>query len=288
MSTLSPVGGQFEHIEKEFTSEPIGRPMLVALLFHGLLAAGAFGFALIAGFFPHNVWGGANDGGAIAVQLVSSAVPLPQDKPPSENVLATETPSEAPSTPAPSTKATVDESAIAIASKTSPLKKPSDKHQEAVKNMKPPVIPPPVVSRNPSHVQPNPKLDNKAQFGEQASTNMQRAMQSATTSANGQVAVSSGSKGFNYPYYIEGIQRKFNQSSYRGEVDPRTPTGSRAYIFFTIRRDGAPTDIRMDRSSGSPTLDRACLRAAQRVDTYGPLPSPPSEGNPSVSYYCEY
>jgi periplasmic protein TonB len=288
MSSLLPASGQIDRIQPAFLREPIGKPMLAAVLFHALLAAGALGFALIAGLFPHNTWGGANDGGAIAVQLVSSAVPLPQDKPPNDNVLATETPSEAPAAPAPKAKTAVDESAIPIPTKVTPMKKPADKKREESKAAKPPVIPPPVTARNAPHTQPNPKLDNRAQFGEQASANVPRAMQTATTSANGQVAVSSGSKGFNYPFYIEGIQRKFAQSSYRGEVDPRTPAGSRAYIFFTIRRDGSPSDIHMDRSSGSPTLDRACLRAAQRVDTYGPLPSPPSEGNPSVSYYCEY
>lgn len=288
MSTLAPAGGQFDRVEREFLREPIGKPMVAAILFHGLIFGGALGFALLASLFPHNTWGGANDGGAIAVQLVSSAVPLPQDKPPNDNVLATETPSEAPPPPAPKAKAAVDESAIPIPLKVTPPKKQPDKKQSASQQIQPKVPPPPTVARNTSHAPPNPKLDNRAQFGEQASANMQRAVQSATTSANGQVAVSSGSKGFNYPFYIEGIQRKFAQSSYRGEVDPRTPAGSRAYILFTIRRDGSPTDIRMDKSSGSPTLDRACLRAAQRVDTYGPLPSPPSEGNPSVSYYCEY
>jgi len=280
--------GSMEPLEGEFAPEPIGRPMLWAVLFHLLLAGSGFIFALLSGFLPHNLWGGANEGGAIAVQLVSSAVPLPQDRPPNQNVLATEKPSEAPAAPAPKAKATEDEKAIAIPNKVTPTKKQAEKHQEAVVPPKP-VKPQPMqqVARN-VVPQPIPKPQNHAQYGEQAASNQQRALQTATTSANGQVAVSSGAKGFNYPWYIAGIQRKFGQSSYRGEVDPRTPAGSRAYILFTIRRDGSPTDIKMDRSSGSPTLDRACMRAAQRVDTYGPLPSPPSDGNAMVSYYCEY
>lgn len=286
MSSLAPASGELQRVDREYLREPIGKPMLWAVFFHVLLFAGAAGFALIAGLLPHNQWGGANDGGAIAVQLVSSAIPLPQDKPPNDNVLATETPSEAPAPPAPKAKAAVDESAIAIPTKMTPIK-PASKKQEESKALKP-AIQPPITSRNLSHAPPNPKLDNRAQYGEQASANQQRAMQTATTSANGQVAVNSGSRGFNFPWYIEGIQRKFAQSTYRGEVDPRTPAGTRAYIFFTIRRDGSPTDIRLDKSSGSPTLDRACLRAAQRVDTYGPLPSPPQDGNAVVSYYCEY
>jgi protein TonB len=288
MSSLLPASGQFEHVEREFAREPLGRPMLAALLFHALLIGGAAGFALLSGLFPHNTWGGANDGGAIAVQLVSNAIPLPADHPPNENVLATEKPSEAPAPPAPKAKAAVDESAIPIPTKMEPLKKPVDKKQEAVKATKPPLIPPPIASKASPHTQPNPKLDNRAQYGEQSSSQMQRSAQPTTTSANGQVTVTAGSRGFSYPYYVEGIQRKMQQNTNRNEVDSRTPRGAQANILFTIHRDGTPADARLDKSSGSPTLDQACLRAARRVDTFGPLPSPPGDGNLSVSYYCEY
>jgi periplasmic protein TonB len=269
-----------------FKREPLSKPMIAAVLFHLALIAGGIGFALMAGLFPHNSWGGANDGGAIAVQLVSNALPLPADRPPNDNVLATEKPSEAPAQPAPKAKATVDETAIPIPSKIEAPKKQADKHQQASTQPKPVI--PPTVARNSPHTQPDPKLDNRAQFGEQASSSMARTTQPTTTSANGQVAVTAGTRGFNYPYYVETIQRKMGNNLYRGEVDQRTPGGSRAYIIFTVRRDGSPTDARLDKSSGSSTLDQACVRAAKRVDTFGPLPSPPGDGNLSVSYYCDY
>jgi protein TonB len=284
MSSLIPAGAQLDEIEREFGSEPIGKHMLWAVGFHVLLAGGAAAFALLSGLFPHNSWGGANDG-AISVQLVSSALPLPADRKPNDNVLATETPSEAPAPPAPKAKAAVDESAIPIPTKMTELKKQVQKKQEMSKAAKP-VIPPPIAKTSP-RVQPNPKPDTRAQYGEQASTQMARAIQPTTTSANGQVAVTAGSRGFNYPYYVEGIQRKVLQNLDRNQVDARTPKGARAYIVFTVRRDGTPTTIKMDKSSGSPTLDQACLRAAGRVDTFGPLPSPPGDGSLSVSYYCE-
>ena len=43
----------------------------------------------------------------------------------------------------------------------------------------------------------------------------------------------------------------------------------RAYISFMIARDGSVSQVTLDRSSGSPTWDTACVRAAQRVDTFG-------------------
>ena len=279
-----PAGGQLDEIEREFAQEPIGKHMLWAVGFHVLLVGAGAAFALLNGLFPHNSWGGANDG-AIAVQLVSNALPLPADHKPNDNVLATETPSEAPAPPAPKAKAAVDESAIPIATKMQELKKPAEKRQEASKAK--PVVPPPIAKPSP-RVQPNLKPDNRAQYGEQASSSMPRAMQPSATSANGQVAVTAGSRGFNYPFYVEAIQRKMQLNMNRNEVDGRTPKGTRSYILFTVRRDGSPTGVKMDKSSGSPTLDQACLRAAARVDTFGPLPSPPSDGALSVSYYCEY
>jgi len=278
---------RWDRIDTELAPEPLGRSFVGALIFHGLLVAGIFGYALIAGLLPHNTWGGANDGGAIAVQLVSNALPLPADQKPNDNVLATEKPSEAPAPPAPKAQATVDQSAIPIAEKLAPPKKQADKKQEAAKPVKPLPVPPQVMAKASPYSQPT-KPDNKAQFGEQSSSRMQRSSQTSTTSENGQVSVSTGSKGFNYPWYISALQRKMGQNLYRGEVDPRTPQGTRVYILWTIQRDGTPINARLDKSSGSPTLDRACLRAVQRVDTFGPLPSPPNDGTPNVSYYCEY
>lgn len=286
MSNLMPASGRLDEIEREFTPEPIGKHMLAAILFHVLLIAGAAGFALLNGLFPRNSWGGANDGGAIAVQLVSSALPLPADHKPNDNVLATEKPSEAPAPPAPKAKATVDQSAIPIPIKMQPDKKVADKKQEASKPVK--QVVPPTISKGSPYTKPNPKLDNHVQYGEQSASSMARTMQPTTTSANGQVAVTAGARGFNYPYYVETIQRKMKDNLYRGEVDSRTPIGARTYIVFTIHRDGSPADAKLDKSSGSPTLDQACIRAARRVDTFGPLPSPPGDGSLSVSYYCDY
>jgi protein TonB len=118
---------------------------------------------------------------------------------------------------------------------------------------------------------------------------MARSTQPTTTSANGQVAVTAGARGFNYPYYVENIQRKVFSEYQFGRSRP-THTQGRT-VLTSCSPSGAmarPTDVKLDKSSGSPTLDQACIRAARRVDTFGPLPSPPGDGNLTVSYYCEY
>ena len=228
---MTPVA---EQREREFTPEPIARPMIGALLFHVLIFGGAAAFALLQGLFPHNNWGGPTDGGAISVQVVSNALPLPADQKPNQNVLATESPSEAPAPPAPKVQPTVDEKAIPIPSKIEPPKKVADKKQETSKT-KPPVIPPPISAKANNHPQPPPRVQNRAQFGEQSAGQIPRSAMPANSTTIGSVTVSSsGARGFNYPYYVQSIERKMQQNLFRGEVDQGTPRGSEVNILFTI------------------------------------------------------
>ena len=141
--------------------EPMAKPAVGAVLLHCGLVIAAVVYGLVGGYFHHNLWGGAGPGGAIQVNI-TSALPLPSDHPPNQNVLATEKPSEAPAPPQPKAKQAVDETAIPIQGKT---KKPE--HQE--------------VKRTPPQQQPVPT--NRAQYGEQAGSVMPRASTSGV--ANG-------------------------------------------------------------------------------------------------------
>jgi protein TonB len=106
--------------------------------------------------------------------------------------------------------------------------------------------------------------------------------------SSGQTTVSDGDFGSLYGWYVEGINRKMSSSSFRQEVDPHTPKGSKAYIQFAIHRDGSVSTVQMSMNSGSQTLDRACMRAAQRVDTFGALPAQYNKSTVMTSFYCEY
>lgn len=256
-----------EKLERELTAEPVAAPATGSLVLHAALAGAIVLYGVVGGFFHSNIWGGSAAGGAIKVNLVSSAVPLPTDQPPNDNVLATDKPSQAPVLPLPKPAApTVDEKAIPILGK-----------QEKPKPQPAPKTPP---------KQPPPKLDNRAQYGEQASNSMPRAIQ-GQTSTNGPTT-SEGDFGSKFPYYVDNINRKMSQSWNKAEVDLRTPKGARVFLVFTIHRDGTPSDVQLDRSSGSPTLDRSCMRGVQRVDTFGPLPTGYNLSTLKVSYYCEY
>jgi protein TonB len=257
-----------EELERELTPEPIFAPATGSIVLHSLLFGSLVLWGFLGGFFHHNDWGNPGSGGAIQVSLVTGVLPLPSDQPPNQNVLATENPSQAPAPPEPKTKQAVDESALAIADKTAKSKK----------NEK-------TTPKTQQHQLPS-KQNNLAQFGEQAGSSMQRATQADTS--NGPVTVSDGDFGSRFGWYVDGINRKMATSWYKPEVDPRTPKGARVYLIFTIHKDGSPAEVQVDRSSGSPTLDRSCQRGVQRVDSFGQLPPAYNASTLKVSYYCEY
>jgi periplasmic protein TonB len=106
--------------------------------------------------------------------------------------------------------------------------------------------------------------------------------------AVGQTTVGDNNFASLYPWYVDQINRTMQQNWNKGQVDSRTPKGARIYMVFTIHRDGSLSDLQLDQSSGSPTLDRSCLLAAQRVNSFGNLPAAYNQSTLKVSYYCEY
>ena len=256
------------HLERGLTPDRIGAPAAGSLLLHALLFGGLLFYGVLAGLFHHNVWGNPGDGGAIAVKLVSNAIPLPAEQPVNDNVLTTETPSKAPAEPTPKTGQKLDETAIPISAKQAKPEKQT-------------------ITKTQQH-QPPPKPDNLAHFGEQSGSALPRATMAQNSASNGPVSINSGNFANMFGYYILGIQRKMLANWNKAEVDPHTPTGARAYIQFTIHRDGTVSDVHIDQRSGSPTLDSACIRDAQRVDTFGALPSGYNQSTVLTSYYCEY
>jgi protein TonB len=256
--------GSSDQLERELVSspEPMMAPAAGSLLLHGGLVAVLLAYGLIAGLIHHHFWGSAGSSGAIQVNMVS-ALPLPSDQPPNENVLATDTPSQAPAEPAAKTKQAVDDSTLDLSGKN----KPKQNTRKAKQH--------------------EPQQDNLARYGEQSGSSMARSMQPPGFTS-GQTTVSDGDFGSRFGWYVDGINRKMTASSFRQEVDPHTPRGSRAYVQFAIHRDGSVSNVQMNQNSGSQTLDRACMRAAQRVDTFGALPSGYTQSTVMTSFFCEY
>jgi len=253
-----------EHLEQELTPEPVMAPATGSVILHLALIASVLLYGIIGGFFHHNLWGGTGPGGAIQVNLVSNALPVPTNQPINQNVLSTEKPSEAPAPPQPKAKQQEDQDAIPLQGK------PKKPQRETVERTPP---------------QKEAVQNNRASYGEQAGTNMQRATQNFT---NGPASVNDANFGSMFPWYVQGIARKMDQNGYRALADPRTPKGARAYIEFTIDRDGSVSNVKLDQSSGSSTWDSVCVRAAWRSQNFGGLPSQYRGSTLQVSYYCEY
>lgn len=255
--------------------ETLGKPRIAGsfLLHIGIVAAIA-AWAFIAGHFHGSEWGNNQPPGAIQATLVSSApaLPLPQDTPPTPNVLATETPSPAPAPPEPKVAPVPPPDAIPIAKKEPPPKKEQPKKQT-----------PPA----PKFSQPQPK-QYRAQYGEAPATQIPRSTQATPDTSQNPVNVSGGAQGFNFGYYISIIQTKVRQNWYTQEVAPGTPTGSQVKITFSIARDGTPSDIRISQSSGFSTLDSSALRAVQRVENFSSLPSGYNKSSLFVEYTFTY
>jgi len=261
-----------EQLERELgpTRERIAAPAVGSLVLHAALLGTLLLLGVLNGFFHHNLWGNPGAGGAIQVSLVSNALPLPADQPPYQNVLSTETPSQAPAEPTSKAKQAVDETAIPISGK-------QVKPQKQAQN----------VAKTQPH-QPQPKQDNRAQFGEQAGMSMARSTMAQTATADAPVSVANGDFGSRFPWYVDGIKRKVSQNWIRGQVDPRTPKGNSVQIYFRVNRQGVPSSFKISTASGSPTLDRSCLLATERVDTFGDLPRESNDQWLDVTYDCTY
>jgi protein TonB len=252
----------------ERKGEPVTASAAGSLVLHGLLFGLLIFYGVINGLFHHNMWGNPGEGGAIQVSLVSNAIPLPHEEQ-NQNVLMTDTPSKAPAPPAPKEKEAVDETAIPIAGPE--VKKPQ-----------------PVEQHKTQQHQPPPQQNNVAQFGEQSGSVLPRATIAQNTASNGPVSITNGDFGSRFGWYVEIIKRKVSQNWNRYEVDQSTPKGAVAEIYFRVNRQGAPSSFRINKPSGSASLDQSCLRATQRVDTFGALPSDSNDQWLDVTYDCTY
>jgi protein TonB len=212
-------------------------------------------------------WGAGGGGDAIGVTLVSS-VPLPSTAAQNQNVLANESKGITKSEPKVEEK---EPDAIEIQGKNS-----------KVKPTKPP-------TSTKAKSEPPPEDTNQAAFGEGGPVSGPYGS-FAAGGAKGGFGVSGGGGDFGtrYGWYVEIIQRKVSENWLKYEVDPGINNAQRVYITFEIVRDGHPEHVKVEQSSGVPSLDQSAVRALQRIDTFGPLPSDYHGDKISVEYWFDY
>jgi len=97
-----------------------------------------------------------------------------------------------------------------------------------------------------------------------------------------------GDFGSRFAYYVDIVRRKVSDNWLKYEVDPRITDARRVYVYFDINRSGQPTNVRVEQSSGIPSLDQSAVRALQRIDTFGPLPAGYSGNYVAVEFWFDY
>ena len=216
-----------------------------------------------------DTWGSGGSGEAIGATLVST-VPLPANPAQAQNVLANESKGLTQSEPKIQEK---EPDAIAIQGKNAKIK--PKKKQETASKQKP---------------QAEPEAEtNQVAFGEGGPVSGPYGTFSAAGAKGGfGITGSGGDFGTKYAWYVRVIQQKVAENWLKYEVDPRITSAQRVYITFDVARDGHPTNVQVEQSSGVPSLDISAVRALQRIDTFGPLPADYSGNKISVEYWFDY
>jgi len=246
--------------------DPFASGFAGSLALHALLIA----LALTSGFLFHhgNNWGAGNASGAISATLVTQ-VPLPPKEFTSPNsVLATETPSPAPTPPTPKTVAVPKPDAIPI----------------PVKPTRPPKVAEHTNPTPPQHPQPVTPQPNKAVTGTAPAPQM--AMSTVQRVGTSSVGTPDAGFGTRFKYYVDQLTQQVAQQWYTGMIDPAA-TGHRVYITFEVERDGSVSNVRIGQPSGDPTLDQTALNAVRRIGNFAPLPDAYTGSRINVSYYFD-
>ena len=218
-------------------------------------------------------WGGTGStgGGAMNATLVSS-IPIPHPEPVTQNVLANESKGLAQSVPRETPKP--EPKAIPIPERETKHKGPRESTQK-----KPP---PKEVAQT---------EDNQVPFGEGGPVSgPYGSFSSGATKGGFGFTGSSGNGDFGsrFGWYVDAVRRKVSENWLKYEIDPNIDDARRVYIYFEITRSGQPVNIRVEQSSGVPSLDISAKRALERIDSFGPLPQGYSGNYVSVEFWFDY
>jgi periplasmic protein TonB len=250
------------------SEEPMGRSMVVAITLHAILLATTIVGPYIFNRNAGENWGGNDIGGSAMNATLVSNIPLPRQE--GKNVLAVE--SKGLSVSQPKVEEKVPD-AIALPDKNA-KKKPTKSNSES--RLKPPTEKIPEVAPNSiPYGQGGPVSGPYGSF--------------TTANAKGGFGFNNGGDfGARFSWYVDQVRRKVSDNWTRYEIDPNVSTARRVYIDFDISRSGEPSNVRVEQSSGVPSLDQSAVRALQRIDTFGPLPAGYSGNKVSVEFWFDY
>lgn len=244
-------------------------PLIGSITLHAAL----FALALFGYLIPFNrgeSWGGTSGGGGAMSATLVSTIPLPRPQTDTQNVLANESKGLTESKPKETPKE--EPKAIPIPEKETKKKGPT-----------------PTTQKKPPPQQVAKEEDNKIPFGQGGPVSGPYGS-FTTSNAKGGLSFTGGTGDFGsrFGWYVDAVRRKVSDNWMKYEVDPRVDAARRVYIYFEIDRSGSPTNIRVEQSSGVPSLDESAMRALQRIDTFGPLPPDYQGRYVAVEFWFDY
>jgi len=248
-----------------FEHDRWGRNLAWSAGLHIAIAGSIVLYAVIGPGGHGSTWGAGGGGDAMGVTLVSS-VPLPSSAVQTQNVLANESKGITQSQPKAEEK---EPDAIAIPGKNAKIK-PKPRSSESQKAQA-------------------EEENNVVPFGEGGPVSGPYGGFNAGGAKGGFGFTGGGGDfGSRFAYYVRVVQQKVSENWLKYEVDPRISDARRVYVTFDIMRDGHPANVQVEQSSGVPSLDQSAVRALQRIDTFGPLPSDYSGSKVSVEFWFDY
>jgi protein TonB len=250
-----------------FEHDRWGRNLAWSAALHGLVAGSIILYVVIGPNRNGSEWGAGGGGDAMGVSLVSN-VPLPASQTQTQNVLANQSKGLAQSLPKQEEK---EPDAIPIADKNA-KKKPKQQ-----------------ISSNQKKPEPIEEASNVVPYGEGGPVSGPYGSFSAGGAKGGFGFTGGGGDfGNRFAWYVRVVQQKVSENWLKYEVDPRISDARRVYVTFDIVRDGRPSNVEIEQSSGVPSLDQSAVRALQRIDTFGPLPADYSGSKVSVEFWFDY
>lgn len=252
-----------------FEHDPWRRPLTWSAILHGVLFGAIILYSVV--HLPGDSWGaGTGTGGDAMSATLVSTIPLPASPIKTPNVLANESTGLSQSVPRP--KELEEPTAIAIPARDA-KRKPREKIP-SVDRAKP--------------IQPIPEATNVVPYGEGGPVTNLYGFTSGGAKGGFNFTGGGGDFGNRYGWYVNAMRNKISENWLKYEIDPRISTAARCYVTFDITRSGQPANIRVEQSSGVPSLDQSAVRALQRIDSFGPLPSDYSGSRVSVEFWFDY
>jgi protein TonB len=246
------------------------RPLGWSVALHGLLFCAIVLYSAVFGRFTGESWGGAGSGGGAMSATLVSTIPLPHAEPQSQNILANESKGLSQSLP----KAREEPTPEAI-----PIHEKSTKRRVEHK------------PRTSTQEKPKPveEANNVVPFGQGGPVSGPYGVFN-TPNAKGGFGFNGGGGDFGsrFAWYVRVVQQKVSENWLKYEIDPNIQDARRVYLTFEITRSGQPVNVQIEQSSGVPSLDQSAVRALQRIDSFGPLPSEYAGNRVAVEFWFDY